>query len=1597
MNHIYRLVWNKAQHCWSPASELTRSQSKRAQRAAAAIALLGLGASQAALATDYTWKGNCTPTTGTFCRADYWSSGSWTPSGVPDGAGDNIIFSGTAYGLPVIESGVQYIGDVIFRDTSQSYNYAFTDGFGVQLYGSIRVENTVSADQEMSLPIYFRGDTSRVTNESSSTLRLSGSVTSSNAALVLDGSGLIDIAGLLSAKEIQVQGTSRLTGSFDGEQQLEVGPGGEFIVDTASTPTVFRLENQGTLTLNQGTLQLSGFGSSSGNIEGSGGIRIDSNAGYLADQGPIVFSGNNSYTGDTEIVWGTLKVIDGNLGSSARIIINNGTLDLTESGTTLGTIYLQSLGGSGTLLLGENDLLLTDAKDDTFSGILSGDMSLGVQTGTQGLAGANTYTGDTKIENGATLALRDNGSITTSNEVDVNGILDLSGLTNGGTSVQSISGGGSITLGANNLTITDGKTEEGFSLSPDAGTFSGTISGSGAVIISGGLQTLSGTNTYTGGTQLKGGTLKIASDASLGDAGTELVFDGGTLKPSTDMTIDRAITVNDGGGTMDIFSASAELSGVIGGSGSLHVTRVPVGFSFIGPGMPDAYDNNTLTLSAANTYRGGTLIDRRSTAIFTNGRSFSTGTITLASTGGELRAGADGIELTNNIRLDSTDILNPPTSGSFTGHSPDIFNTNGYTTTLSGQLFGAGGLRVTGEGTLALTGNNLYAGPTSIAPDTRLELRGTGSIANSSSVEINGTLDLAGLTNGGASLKSILGSGYITLGANDLTLTHASGHFSGVIAGDGALVVSGGTQVLSGTNTYGGGTRLDGGILSISSDTSLGGAGTSLSFDGGTLQTTASLFLTRDATLDAGGGSFDTAAGTTLTYSGILQGDGALSKRGEGTLILANASDYTGGTTLYDGVVQLRNDDGLGTGDIHFDGGAIEVGATYTFVDNNATLGAGGGKLIGGGSSILVYRGAIGGNGTLTTSGYVLLRGANTYGGGTFVTDGHVRGNTTSLQGDFTNNGIVIFDQDFDGAYAGNMTGNGALHKWGAGTLDLSGSHDYAGETIVAGGTLKVNGSIASAVRVEGGSTLGGNGTIGSVTLNNGTLAPGNSIGTLNVSGDIDFSGGGMYAVEVDATGNGDRVVASGTAFLSGGAVQVTPEAGDYNYSTNYTILTAGAIDGEFNSVSSMLAFLDPALTYDGNNVYLNLTRNDIQFTDVARTPNQRAVAGTITTIADQQQPGGDLQTLLNELARLTGTGAQQAYDSLSGVQHTNVQSVMAASGPRFGRLLATRSDALAASPGVHVAGVQSFTPTKLAYGGELGNLQLATSDTKRIASTPTMGSGLWITPRVGLGTIDDTDNAAGADYDFVGLGGGADKWLDEHSLVGGGIAFTRTNIDPEAGRMEVDSLELALYGRWGDGIAHLDGQLVAGWHDVDSSRQVVVGGLNQTASTDYGARAVGFSLEAGQSLQRDASFVITPFAGLDAMRLEREGFRETGAGAANLVAEEETLSTVRPRIGLRVKQDLALDGGRRVTTDLDAAWAHELADNEAVLRSGFESAPLTDFVVSGPDLDANRVLLNAGLTTQLGKTAQLRLGYAGDLATSDQFHSFSGAFRLQW
>jgi outer membrane autotransporter protein len=481
----------------------------------------------------------------------------------------------------------------------------------------------------------------------------------------------------------------------------------------------------------------------------------------------------------------------------------------------------------------------------------------------------------------------------------------------------------------------------------------------------------------------------------------------------------------------------------------------------------------------------------------------------------------------------------------------------------------------------------------------------------------------------------------------------------------------------------------------------------------------------------------------------------------------------------------------------------------------------------------------------------------------------------------------------------------------------------------------------------------------------------------------VDFTGGGIYQVEVNAAGNSDLIDATGTATLTSGTVQVIPEAGLYAPSTDYTILTAaGGLGGTtFSGVSSNFAFFVPTLFYDATNVFLNLKVDLNNLATVTNlTENQTSVFNTLSTLYTTNPAG--LQELFSNLLFLDIDSAQSALDSLGGVQHTHAQGLMLGHHQQFLQLLFNRT---------------GFNPNTQFAFQPMQDPMTAYTTGMNAGDTLPQGRGWWLQGLGRFGEFDDTSNATGADYHSAGVAFGIDtKWRDW--VVGLAGNYLRSDANTFGGDLEVDSFQGAVYaGReFNDGI-YMNAAVGVGYHDTDAERTVSVGTLSGQASADYDALTAGVGVEVGRAFELTPQTTLTPYAGIEYTHTNREGFTESGAGVMNLSVNDEDHNSLRTTLGFRVSEEITTGSNMRIKPYAYVAYVREHLDTEATMEAGFSGVPSSTFRIEGTDLDRDRAQVGAGISGQVNERLSFNLGYTGEIAGSDDHHGFSATVGYTW
>ena len=520
----------------------------------------------------------------------------------------------------------------------------------------------------------------------------------------------------------------------------------------------------------------------------------------------------------------------------------------------------------------------------------------------------------------------------------------------------------------------------------------------------------------------------------------------------------------------------------------------------------------------------------------------------------------------------------------------------------------------------------------------------------------------------------------------------------------------------------------------------------------------------------------------------------------------------------------------------------------------------------------------------------------------------------------------------------------GSLIKSGAGTLVLSGDSTYRGATTVNGGLLAVNGSLTSAVTVNDSGTLGGSGRIAALSVHQGgRVAPGNSVGTLQVAGDVNLGAGSTYAVELTPT-DSDRIVAGGRAILGGGNVTLALENSPTLLSgaqaqsligRQYTILQAvGGIQGQFGQVLPDYLFLGGTLAYATDGVQLDVVRNDATFASVAATRNQRNVA------AAAEQLGAGNPVYESVLQSDSIAVAQQGLQQLSGEIY-----------PAIGAMLINDSQSLRDAVG------------------------------ERLRHVPVNAeSNLWLKALGAWGKADSRSETAGSTTSLGGLLGGVEGALDEQTRVGLVAGYSDSSLNMGSGThssASIDSYHLGAYAGRELGDWRVSAGGAYSWHRGDVKRDLHYGAVSGKQNAKLDAHTAQLFTEAAYRIHLQP-LALEPFANLAYVHLDSEAFHEKGAAAA-LERGSDRRDAVLSTLGMRALKTVALNDHQQLQLSGSLGWQHSLTAIESEEHLAFVAGGPSFAVRSSPLLrDAALVGVQASLA--LSPVTRVNLDYNGQL-----------------
>jgi T5SS/PEP-CTERM-associated repeat protein len=557
---------------------------------------------------------------------------------------------------------------------------------------------------------------------------------------------------------------------------------------------------------------------------------------------------------------------------------------------------------------------------------------------------------------------------------------------------------------------------------------------------------------------------------------------------------------------------------------------------------------------------------------------------------------------------------------------------------------------------------------------------------------------------------------------------------------------------------------------------------------------------------------------------------------------------------------------------------------------------------------------------------------------------------------------VVFFHDDTGYEFAPEIEGGADDFVFAvSGETILTGdSQNFAGLVAVyPDASLIVNGALSGDFLIGG--RLGGSGTVGSIFVDGGgVLAPGNSIGTLNVDGDLEFGYGSIFEIEANASGASDSVAVAGDVLIDGGEVRLLLANGAYAPSTTYRILEADSITGSFDSVYEDYTFFDATLDHGADYVDLIFTRN--AFANVALTPNQRNVAGGIEGLG----PG---DALYDTILYSSAEDAQRAFATMAGDLYPGVANLSARDFLSFANVLTTRLVQAAQAP---------------------RRYQLASSSDAVAAPRGPEGAAFWIEGLGAWGEIHSDGNYAELNTQRTGFALGADSDLGDGRYAGLAFGYAQTDFDTDSidADGESASYHAAFYGGAPAGDYRLRGGLAYAYRSIDTKRIAEVGGNTQRLSANYDSQGLQIFGEIGRSFEFDHG-AMEPFFNAALIQQWTGAFSESGGGAALALGDvDQTIFAFTAGAHGGIKMDAVSD------LHVSLAWRHAGGDIGEAARAAFASAPDQTFSIDGAPLLTDAALIMADYNVAYGG-GFLTFGYNGELGDGASEHGVRLRYRL--
>ncbi|EKE08970.1 MAG: outer membrane autotransporter barrel protein [uncultured bacterium] len=575
-----------------------------------------------------------------------------------------------------------------------------------------------------------------------------------------------------------------------------------------------------------------------------------------------------------------------------------------------------------------------------------------------------------------------------------------------------------------------------------------------------------------------------------------------------------------------------------------------------------------------------------------------------------------------------------------------------------------------------------------------------------------------------------------------------------------------------------------------------------------------------------------------------------------------------------------------------------------------------------------------------TANGTVNFNNVTTAGTNTQITinnTGTLKFNDTSSIGSLTitqNDGSLVFNQTSNTGYTRNIAGAGTVTKSNTGTLTLSGTSIYLGNTSIDDGALINNGNIQnSPVIVSSRGTYGGVGSSGPL-VNNGTVSPGGSegsIGTLTVNGNYIQGASGSLNIEIAEGGVLDLLQITGIATLAG-TLNISAIGNILSSMSTYTFLTAAGGFGGTNfttfNLPAGLKFVISPLTNS-----IELITQGTNFASLSSTGNAGIIAQYIDAIVANGTASADLNTALTALSNAAEEGTTALANALNQIspapyreigtlafEQTNSvrQSAAAQQQHIFDNVVMNRlsmdnvpsqqlssfkyllKDRMLRAGTPPLNFVPQNTRASKKGAGKFGAFSLTEGTLPVRKSVQVGNSSVWVEPYGQSQRKTNSSPLVGTKANTFGTTIGGDTLVAPNTYLGvlGSIMNSHFDWKQNRGHGDITGYYGGLYGLWLSKTgAYIDGQVILGGTHNKSRRNINFQTINRKAREHHNGLSATTDVEMGYLWEHDNTLV-QPFFNFEYVAAHENSFREKGAGSLNIHRGKKTSHFSRTELG---------------------------------------------------------------------------------------------------